>query len=125
MSYLAPRSVHLKRPLRAKNGELCSPPEPKVTQRRYSQSTGLAGMLVWFARFERAKESRPLMVYRVELERLDHGYEARVPEINGFLCEGLTEGETLSRLRQKLDRYRAETGADVDIPTVRLEVYRT
>jgi hypothetical protein len=82
-------------------------------------------MLVWFARFERAEESGPIMVYRVELERLDHGYEARVPEINGFLCEGLTEGETLSRLRQKLDRYRAETGAAVDFPTVRLEVYRT
>jgi hypothetical protein len=82
-------------------------------------------MLMWFARFERAEESRPIMVYRVELERLDHGYEARVPEINGFLCEGLTEGETLSRLRQKLERHRAETGAAVDFPTVRLEVYRT
>jgi hypothetical protein len=66
-----------------------------------------------------------MTVYRVELERLDHGYEARVPEINGFLCEGLTEGETLSRLRQKLDRYRAESGTVADFPTVRLEVYRT
>jgi hypothetical protein len=66
-----------------------------------------------------------MMVYRVELERLDHGYEVRVPEINGFLCEGLTEGETLSRLRQKLDRHRADTGTPVDSPTVRLEVYRT
>jgi hypothetical protein len=48
-----------------------------------------------------------------------------VPEINGFLCEELTEGETLSRLRQKLDRYRTETGAAIEFPTVRLEVYRT
>jgi hypothetical protein len=66
-----------------------------------------------------------MMVYRVELERLDHGYEARVPEINGFLCEGLTEGETLSRLRQKLDRHRVESGAAVESPAMRLEVYRT
>jgi hypothetical protein len=66
-----------------------------------------------------------MTVYRVELERLDHGYEARVPEINGFFCEGMTEGETLSRLRQKLDRYRAETGETAGRPTVRLEVYRT
>ncbi len=70
-------------------------------------------------------EQKHMTVYRVELERLDHGYEARVPEINGFLCEGLTEGETLSRLRQKLDHYRAESGAAIDFPTVRLEVYRT
>ncbi len=82
-------------------------------------------MLMWFARFGRAEGSGPIMVYRVELERLDHGYEARVPEISGFLCEGLTEGETLSRLRQKLDRHHAETGAAVDSPSVRLEVYRT
>lgn len=66
-----------------------------------------------------------MTVYRVELERLDHGYEARVPEIHGFLCEGLTEGETLSRLRQKLDRYQIETGGAADIASVRLEVYRT
>ena len=66
-----------------------------------------------------------MTVYRVELERLDHGYEARLPEINGFHCDGLTEGETLSRLRQKLDHYRAESGLATDFPTVRLEVYRT
>jgi hypothetical protein len=66
-----------------------------------------------------------MTVYRVEIERLDHGYEARVPEIHGFLCEGLTEGETLSRVRQKLDRYRDETGATIEFPLMRLEVFRT
>lgn len=60
-----------------------------------------------------------MTVYRVELERLDHGYEARVPEINGFFCEGLTEGETLTSVRKKLDHYREGSGA------VRLEVFRT
>lgn len=67
-----------------------------------------------------------MTVYRVELERLDHGYEARVPEISeAFLCAGLTEGETLTRLRQKLDRYREETGAAIEFPLMRLEVFRT
>jgi hypothetical protein len=79
----------------------------------------------WVCRQWRDEVKAQMTVYRVELERLDHGYEARVPEINGFLCEGLTEGETLSRLRQKLDRHRAETGAAFEFPTVRLEVYRT
>ena len=65
-----------------------------------------------------------MTVYRVEIERLDHGYEARVPEINGFLCEGLTEGETLTRLRQKLDMYRAELVGAKESSTVRLEVFR-
>lgn len=65
-----------------------------------------------------------MTVYRVEIERLDHGYEARVPEINGFLCEGLTEGETLTRLRQKLDMYRAELDGTKGSSTVRLEVFR-
>jgi hypothetical protein len=96
-----------------------------VTQGCYSQSTAPEGMLSGFAASGGTREKRKMTVYRVELERLDHGYEARVPEIHGFLCEGLTEGETLSRLRQKLDKYRAETGAAVDVPTVRLEVYRT
>jgi hypothetical protein len=82
-------------------------------------------MLSGFAADGGTRKKLTMTVYRVELERLDHGYEARVPEISGFLCEGLTEGETLSRLRQKLDRYRAETGAAVEFPTVRLEVYRT
>ena len=96
-----------------------------VTQGCYSQSTVTTGMLGGFAATGGTREKGTMTVYRVELERLDHGYEARVPEINGFLCEGLTEGETLSRLRQKLDRYRAETSAALDFPTVRLEVYRT
>jgi hypothetical protein len=66
-----------------------------------------------------------MTVYRVELERLDHGYEARVPEINGFLCEGLTEGETLSSVRQKLDRHNRETGLVIDPKTLKIEVFRT
>jgi hypothetical protein len=66
-----------------------------------------------------------MMVYRVELERLDHGYEARVPEINGFLCEGLTEGETLTSVRQKLDRYCQETGVQIDAKSFKIEVFRT
>jgi predicted RNase H-like HicB family nuclease len=66
-----------------------------------------------------------MTVYRVEIERLDHGYEARVPEINGFLCEGLTEGETLKRLRQKLDVHLAGLAGAVELPAVRLEVFRT
>ncbi len=66
-----------------------------------------------------------MTVYRVEIERLDHGYEARVPEINGFLCEGLTENETLKRLRQKLDAYLAEVAGAVELSAVRLEVFRT
>jgi hypothetical protein len=82
-------------------------------------------MLGGFAAHGGTRKKHTMTVYRVELERLDHGYEARVPEIHGFLCEGLTEGETLSRLRQKLDRHRTETGAVDDFPTVRLEVYRT
>ncbi len=68
---------------------------------------------------------RQMTVYRVELERLDHGYEARVPEIHGFLCEGLTEGETLTRVKMKLDHYRQETGAALAFPTMKLEVFRT
>ena len=96
-----------------------------MTQGCYSQSPVPTGMLGGFAAAGGTREKDSMMVYRVELERLDHGYEARVPEINGFLCEGLTEGETLSRLRQKLDRYRAETGAALEFPTVKLEVYRT
>jgi hypothetical protein len=66
-----------------------------------------------------------MTVYRVELERLDHGYEARVPEINGFLCEGLTEGETLTHVRQKLDRHRQETGLPIDLKSMKIEVFRT
>ena len=96
-----------------------------VTQGCYSQSTVTTGMLGGFAATGGTREKGTMTVYRVELERLDHGYEARVPEINGFLCEGLTEGETLSRLRQKLDQYHTETDAALDFPTVRLEVYRT
>ena len=64
-----------------------------------------------------------MMVYRVELERLDHGYEARVPEIHGFLCEGLTEGETLTSVRRKLDLHREQTG--VATGKMRVEVFRT
>jgi hypothetical protein len=82
-------------------------------------------MLGEFAANGGTGKKHTMTVYRVELERLDHGYEARVPEINDFWCAGLTEGETLSRLRQKLDRYRMETGAAVEFPTVRLEVFRT
>lgn len=67
---------------------------------------------------------RAMTVYRVEIERLDHGYEARVPEINGFLCEGLTEGETLKRLRHKLDEHRAEAAGGIKQAAVRLEVFR-
>ena len=66
-----------------------------------------------------------MTMYRVELERLDHGYEARVREINGFLCEGLTEDETLTSVRQKLDRYRQETGLVIDPKSLKLEVFRT
>jgi predicted RNase H-like HicB family nuclease len=66
-----------------------------------------------------------MKMYRVEIERLDHGYEARVPEIDGFLCEGLTEGETLKRLRQKLDLHLAELAGAAELAAVRLEVYRT
>ncbi|MCU1312489.1 MAG: hypothetical protein JWM54_246, partial [Acidobacteriaceae bacterium] len=50
---------------------------------------------------------------------------ARVPEINGFLCEGLTEGETLTSVRQKLDRYRQETGLVIDPKSLKIEVFRT
>ena len=66
-----------------------------------------------------------MTVYRVELERLDHGYEARVPEIHGFLCEGLTEGATLTLVRQKLDRHVADTRGALELPAMRVEVFRT
>ena len=65
-------------------------------------------------------------VFRVELERLDRGYEARVPEIQGLLSVGLTEGETLRRLEDVLGRY-VQPGADpaaTRLP-IRLEVFRT
>ncbi len=66
-----------------------------------------------------------MMVYRVELERVDKGYEARVPEIHGFLCEGLTEGETLGHVRRKLDDHRAISGLMPDPKTMKIEVFRT
>ncbi len=62
--------------------------------------------------------------YRVELERLDRGYEARVPAIHGCLSVGLTENETLRRLEDVLGRMG--TAADGTAPVaVRLEVFRT
>lgn len=66
-----------------------------------------------------------MTVYRVELERVDKGYEARVPEIHGFLCEGLTEGETMGNVRRKLDDYRATSGLPQDTKAMKIEIFRT
>ncbi len=59
--------------------------------------------------------------YRVELERLDRGYEARVPTIHGCSCMGLTENETLRRLEIVIGQHQAGTVAT----PIRLEVFRT
>ena len=60
--------------------------------------------------------------YRVELERLDRGYEARVPTIHGCSCIGLTENETLRRLEIVLGEYQASAAV---LTPIRLEVFRT
>ena len=60
------------------------------------------------------KEQRPL---RIEIERLDHGYEANVPSINGLRSVGLTENETLARLS-------AAAAAHFQVPSIQLEVFR-
>jgi predicted RNase H-like HicB family nuclease len=54
---------------------------------------------------------------RIEIERLDHGYEANVPSINGLRIVGLTENDTL-------DRLSAAAAAHFQVPSVRLEVFR-
>ena len=59
-------------------------------------------------------DQRPL---RIEIERLDHGYEASVPSINGLKIIGLTENETL-------DRLSAAAAAHIQVASVRLEVFR-
>ena len=41
-------------------------------------------MLGGFAAHGGTRKKHTMTVYRVELERLDHGYEARVPEIKTF-----------------------------------------
>jgi predicted RNase H-like HicB family nuclease len=55
---------------------------------------------------------------RVEIERLDHGYEARVPSVHGLGSVGLTENETLRRLSDA-------AALHFHVPVVRLEVFRT
>ena len=55
---------------------------------------------------------------RVEIERLDHGYEARVPSVHGLGSVGLTEGETLKRLSDAAALY-------FEVASIRLEVFRT
>ena len=59
-------------------------------------------------------EQQPL---RIEIERLDHGYEANVPSITGLRIVGLTENDTL-------DRLSAAAAAHFQVPSVRLEVFR-
>jgi hypothetical protein len=54
---------------------------------------------------------------RIEIERLDHGYEAKVPSITGLRIVGLTENDTL-------DRLGAAAAAYFQVPSVRLEVFR-
>ncbi|MGI8771988.1 MAG: type II toxin-antitoxin system HicB family antitoxin [Acidobacteriaceae bacterium] len=61
--------------------------------------------------------------YRVELERLDHGYEARVPSIHGCLTSGLTEGETLRRVREAVGAHAGISQAGE--AQIRLEIFRT
>ncbi len=64
--------------------------------------------------------------YRVELERLDHGYEARIPTIHGCFSMGLTESETLMRLRKALGLHMEAAGElPTAVETIRLEVFRT
>jgi predicted RNase H-like HicB family nuclease len=60
----------------------------------------------------------------VELERLDHGYEARVPSIHGCLSVGLTEGETLQRLREAVGAH-VGSGDEASEGLIRLEIFRT
>ena len=60
-------------------------------------------------------EQRPL---RVEIERLDHGYEARVPSIHGLGSVGLTEDETLRKLGEA-------AALHFQVPAIRLEIFRT
>ncbi len=55
---------------------------------------------------------------RIEIERLDHGYQASVPSVNGLRSVGLTERETLERLS-------AAAAAHFQVPSVRLEIFRT
>jgi predicted RNase H-like HicB family nuclease len=60
------------------------------------------------------------------LERLDHGYEARVPSIHGCLSVGLTEGETLRRLQEAVGAHVAgDAGGDLDGSPFRFEIFRT
>lgn len=54
---------------------------------------------------------------RIEIERLDHGYEANVPSIIGLKIVGLTENDTL-------DRLGAAAAAHFQVPSVKLEVFR-
>jgi predicted RNase H-like HicB family nuclease len=63
--------------------------------------------------------------YRVELERLDRGYEARVPGLHGVQTEGLTEGEALRRLADVLGRHALASDPANPAPPVRMEVFRT
>jgi predicted RNase H-like HicB family nuclease len=55
---------------------------------------------------------------RIEIERLDHGYEARVPSVNSLRSVGLTENETLRKLSDAAALY-------FQVPSIRLEVFRT
>jgi predicted RNase H-like HicB family nuclease len=60
-------------------------------------------------------EQNPL---RVEIERLDHGYEARVPSVHGLGSVGLTENETLRRLSDA-------AALHFHVSTIQLEIFRT
>jgi predicted RNase H-like HicB family nuclease len=55
---------------------------------------------------------------RIEIERLDHGYEASVPSVNGLRSVGLTENETLRKLSDA-------AALHFKVPSIRLEVFRT
>jgi len=56
-------------------------------------------------------------VLRIEIERLDHGYQARVPSVNGLRSVGLTENETLRRLSEA-------AALHFRVASIRLEVFR-
>jgi predicted RNase H-like HicB family nuclease len=55
---------------------------------------------------------------RIEIERLDHGYEASVPSVNGLRSVGLTENETLRKLSEA-------AALHFQVSSIRLEVFRT
>jgi predicted RNase H-like HicB family nuclease len=55
---------------------------------------------------------------RIEIERLDHGYQAHVPSVDGLSSVGLTENETLKRLSDAAAQH-------FQVASIRLEVFRT